>query len=50
VTENITGVTGAAESTGAAAKVVNNAANNLNHQAQMLHNMITEFLADVKAA
>ena len=50
VTANITGVTSAAESTGSAAKVVNDAAGNLNHQSQILHNLITEFLADVKAA
>jgi len=50
VSANIGGMTGAAESTGAAAKMVNDAANNLNHQAQILQNLITEFLADVKAS
>ncbi|HTY54665.1 MAG TPA: methyl-accepting chemotaxis protein [Candidatus Binataceae bacterium] len=50
VTTNITGVTSAAESTGSAAKTVSNAANDLNSHAQILHNLITEFLADVKAS
>jgi len=48
VTANISGVTGAAESTGAAAKMVSDAANNLKQQSQILHNLINEFLADVK--
>jgi methyl-accepting chemotaxis protein len=50
VTSNIGGVTGAAESTGSAASMVNDAANNLSNQSQILHNLINEFLADVKTS
>ena len=50
VTTNIAGVTAAAEQTGVAATLVHDAANNLNGQAQMLRDLITEFLTEVKAA
>ncbi|MGD0074488.1 MAG: methyl-accepting chemotaxis protein [Candidatus Binataceae bacterium] len=49
VTENITGVTAAAEQTGAAAMVVHNAAANLNTQTQELRRLVTQFLSDVKS-
>ena len=50
VTTNISGVTAAAEQTGAAATVVHDAANNLSGQAQALRDLVSEFLANVKAA
>jgi len=50
VTTNITGVTAVAEQTGASARSVNDAANNLNQQAQALRDLVNEFLADVKEA
>jgi methyl-accepting chemotaxis protein/CHASE3 domain sensor protein len=50
VTTNITGVTALAEQTGASAKMVNDAANNLNQQAQALRDLVNDFLADVKHA
>jgi len=50
VTANISGVTAAAEQTGAAATVVHNAAANLNSQAQALQKLVAKFLTDVKSA